>query len=96
MLPIMTMAPFICEVKEGSKFLATCLQVGSRIVAINGEPVPDCTSQVLKIINNAERELEMAEKPDPRIQPFLVAVCEDKSVATGVLGLESLAVGVCY
>jgi predicted metalloprotease with PDZ domain len=66
-------------VKEASKFLATGLQVGSRIVAINGKPVPDCTSQVLKIMNNAERELEIvAEKPVPRIQQFLVAVCEDK------------------
>ncbi|CAJ1935246.1 unnamed protein product [Cylindrotheca closterium] len=71
-------AIYICEIKQRSKFLHTGLQVGSRVVSINGIPAPKKPKKLLKMLKRARRELVLiAETPDPKVKAFLQGVCRD-------------------
>lgn len=48
---------FVCKIKEGSKFNATGLKVGMRVVAINDKPCPERVSELMKMLKEVEKEL---------------------------------------
>lgn len=71
-------AVYICEIRKGSKFLSTGLQVGSRVVSINGVPVPKKPKQLVKMLKRARREIVLiAETPEAKVKSFLKGVCRD-------------------
>lgn len=71
-------AVYICEIKKGSKFLTTGLEVGSRIVSINGTPVPKKPKKLLKMMKNLQLEIVLiAETPEAKVKSFLDDVCRN-------------------
>ncbi|KAL3938339.1 MAG: hypothetical protein SGBAC_006727 [Bacillariaceae sp.] len=78
-------AVYVCEIRKGSKFLTTGLQVGSRVVSINGVPVPKKPKELVKVLKRARREIVLiAETPEAKVKSFLKGVChhDDFTVQT--------------
>lgn len=66
---------YICEIKKGSKFLQTGLQVGSRVVSINGKSVPENPKGLLKMLKQARGELVLVvQMPKPEVKVLLEGV----------------------
>ncbi|CAJ1935245.1 unnamed protein product [Cylindrotheca closterium] len=72
---------FVCKIKEGSKFNETGLEVGMRVVSINGTPCPERVGALMKILKKVEKELELQVERVGSIQEKKVEVQVPKEEA---------------
>lgn len=63
---------YIFGIKNGSKFLHTGLQVGSRVVSVNGSSVPKNPKKLMKLLKKARGELVLVvETPEENVKTLL-------------------------